>query len=343
MRRLVAASVTLVMISSCAFLKDVFKGTDIGRTIADYEEMQTRCDVLATRPVPYEEEVQVGGAVALALADQTNGVYVEIAPELVPLPKIDPAVFAYKKLAPGTGPKTDLNLYVNRLGKSLAAGSSRPDIDWTFVVLDSPTANAFSAPGGYVFITTAMLKELKNEAQLAGVLAHEIGHVTGRHALKAYAESKVATCKIEFGKEKIANNRTVKEMKKSVSQAVSNIDVLKSALEGARFSLDKMTGQFINDLTNGMVKALTSKGNDQKDEFAADHDAFELMAFAGYDPKEFENVLRNMKGGGERTPHPTGPVRADKLKALREGEYKLFAFGPQSQPDNSKELSALRK
>lgn len=364
MKRLRLVAFLPLLLPGCAALDKVMgavkqgtEHTSLGKGLTELENSpaakfvrelrasQARCAEFRTRPVPYEEEVQVGGAVALALADSTNGVYVEIAPALVPVPKIDPAAWANKKLAPANGPKTDLNQYLNKLGKSLAAGSSRPDIDWTFVVLDSPTSNAFSAPGGYVFVTTAMLREVKNEAQLAGVLAHEIGHVTGRHALKAYAESKVDSCNWAFAAE-IASaglKKVTAEVQQTISQLPGDIGDLTRSLGGGALNLDKMTADFINHLAGATASALKSRGNDQKDEFAADHDGFELMAFAGYDPKEFEELLRGLKGGGNLTPHPTGEARADKLKALREGEYQLLSFGAHGQPDNSKELALVKK
>lgn len=75
--------------------------------------------------------------------------------------------------------------YVNRVGRWVAAGSSRPDLEWTFVVIDSPAVNAYAAPGGHVFITLGLLLLLESEAELAGVLGHEIAHVTERDHLEA--------------------------------------------------------------------------------------------------------------------------------------------------------------
>ena len=72
--------------------------------------------------------------------------------------------------------------YVRRIGESLAANSDRPDIDYTFTVLDSPDINAFATPGGYIYVNRGLLAYLDSEAELAGVLAHEIAHVTERHA-----------------------------------------------------------------------------------------------------------------------------------------------------------------
>jgi predicted Zn-dependent protease len=71
--------------------------------------------------------------------------------------------------------------YVNALGQKLAAQSHRANLQWHFTVLDSPEINAFALPGGYVYVTRGIMAYLDSEADLAGVMGHEIGHVTARH------------------------------------------------------------------------------------------------------------------------------------------------------------------
>lgn len=80
--------------------------------------------------------------------------------------------------------------YVALVGTALAQGSTRPALPWTFVVLDTDGVNAFAAPGGYVHITRGALALVKNEAELAGVLGHEIIHVTEKHTIRAIQKSK---------------------------------------------------------------------------------------------------------------------------------------------------------
>ncbi len=75
-----------------------------------------------------------------------------------------------------------LQEYVDGLGRSLASLSERPQLPWTFRILDSPVVNAFALPGGFVYVTRGLLAYTNSEAELAGVLGHEIGHVTGRHS-----------------------------------------------------------------------------------------------------------------------------------------------------------------
>ena len=77
--------------------------------------------------------------------------------------------------------RPDLAAYVDRVGQRLAAGSHRPDLGYAFRVLDDPVVNAFALPGGYVYLTRGILAHLPDEAAMAGVLGHEIGHVTARH------------------------------------------------------------------------------------------------------------------------------------------------------------------
>ncbi|MFP4145670.1 MAG: M48 family metalloprotease [Phycisphaeraceae bacterium] len=81
----------------------------------------------------------------------------------------------------GEVPSRQVQAYVSSLGRELAAVSERPDLPWEFTVVDSETVNAFALPGGKIFISRGMLARLNNEAQLAGILGHEIGHVTDQH------------------------------------------------------------------------------------------------------------------------------------------------------------------
>lgn len=78
-----------------------------------------------------------------------------------------------------TGPIAD---YVNQVGQKIATQTERSDVQYKFYVIDSPVVNAFAIPGGYIYITRGLLTLANNEAEMAGVLAHEIGHITGRHS-----------------------------------------------------------------------------------------------------------------------------------------------------------------
>lgn len=83
----------------------------------------------------------------------------------------------------------ELGAYVADLGARLAAASERPDLNFTFTILDSQVVNAFALPGGYVYVSRGLLALANNEAELAGVIGHEIGHVTARHSAERYSRS----------------------------------------------------------------------------------------------------------------------------------------------------------
>ncbi len=93
----------------------------------------------------------------------------------------------------------ELQRYVQELGMQLAARSQRPNLPWSFAVLDSPAVNAFALPGGFIYITRGILGYLDNEAQLVGVLGHEIGHVTARHSAQQYTRSMGASLGVLVG------------------------------------------------------------------------------------------------------------------------------------------------
>ena len=108
----------------------------------------------ATRDIPEPEEIQMGRGVAAGLLGAA------------PLAQ-----------------NAQQQKYVNNVGRWLAANSGRPDLPWRFGIIDAPTVNAFATPGGHVFVTRGLVERMRSEAELAGVLAHEIAHVVQRHHL----------------------------------------------------------------------------------------------------------------------------------------------------------------
>lgn len=86
----------------------------------------------------------------------------------------------------------EMQAYVNRLGQQLARDSERPNLPWTFRVVDDPVVNAMALPGGFIYVTRGLMSHLTSEAELVSVLGHEIGHVTGRHSVEQMSKAQIA-------------------------------------------------------------------------------------------------------------------------------------------------------
>ena len=92
-----------------------------------------------------------------------------------------------------------LQAYVRRVAMPMAQASERPNLPWTFAVVDDPTPNAFALPGGFVYVTRGMTTLMRSEAELASVLGHEIGHVTARHSVTAMSHQQLAQLGLGIG------------------------------------------------------------------------------------------------------------------------------------------------
>jgi predicted Zn-dependent protease len=92
-----------------------------------------------------------------------------------------------------------LTQYVSQVGQKLAATSERNELPWTFRVVDDASVNAFALPGGYIFVTRGLLAFMQNEAQLATVLGHEIGHVTAEHSVNQLSKQELAQIGLGVG------------------------------------------------------------------------------------------------------------------------------------------------
>lgn len=210
----------------------------------------------------------------------------------------------------------DVNKYVAVVGRNLARYSPRPDIAWTFAVIENDAARTMSTPGGYVFITTGAMKKLANEAQLAALLGHEIGNVTTKRGLNAYKKSRDAQC------------TTALTMKGLIDAGVMPPENMAMAAKYAtkfeRFDLDASDDDgfatFVLESTMQML-AFSDVGAD----YESDKTGLQVLAFAGYDAREFEAVLELL--GDQRDGHAPSANRIEKLKALREGELAPFAVG----------------
>jgi predicted Zn-dependent protease len=194
-----------------------------------------------------------------------------------------------------------LQRYVNQLGRWVSLQSARPQLPWTFGVLDDPGFNAFAAPGGYIFVTKGLVDTV-DEAELAGILAHEITHVTDKHhlqALRAKARAGLA------------------------AQALSS--QLNSSVGGA------VSAQLL-----ALGRDLYSSGLDQDDEFDADRNGVALAARAGFDPYGLPSVLQQLRTAAPDNPlftltmktHPAPQLRLDQLEQAMGNRLDAFAGKP---------------
>jgi predicted Zn-dependent protease len=128
-----------------------------------------------------------------------------------------------------------LQQYVNSVGRWVANQSERPDLPWHFGVIDSNDVNAFAAPGGYVFVTLGLYRLLQNEADLAGVLGHEVGHVVKQHHLKILQQSKLVEAGGNLLSQQAGNNDAAQKLIGGGAEVVS-----RSLDKGAEFEADRL-------------------------------------------------------------------------------------------------------
>lgn len=162
----------------------------------------------------------------------------------------------------------ELQRYVNRVGRWLAIHTERPDLPWTFGVLDTETINAFAMPGGTVLVSYGLVRKLQNESELAGVLAHEIAHVVKRHQLQAIQSGAGTDALAGIGKELAAQR---------IGRSGGDVLGLKSQLASAGVDLVK-NGFFVKPLDRSM-------------EYEADRLGVVIAARGGYDPYGLVAVL----------------------------------------------------
>ena len=99
----------------------------------------------------------------------------------------------------GLYPDEELQRYVNAIGQRLAEDSERPELPWTFRVVDDASVNAFALPGGFIYLTRGIMTHFNNEAEMAAVLGHEIGHVTARHSVQQISRQQLASLGLGLG------------------------------------------------------------------------------------------------------------------------------------------------
>lgn len=220
------------------------------------QQVQEKARILNVGGVTQEEEIAIGRQIAGNLLGA------------VPLVKDD-----------------GLQRYVNNVGRWVASQGERPDLPWHFGVVESSDVNAFAAPGGYIFVTRGLYVMLQSEAELAGVLGHEIGHVIRQHHLKILQQSKL----LDQGSKLLS-----KEVKGGNSQVQSLI---------------------------GSGAEIVSRSLDKDAEFEADRMGVVLATRAGYDAFGLPSVLQSIghisKDDGSVAllfkTHPEPDARMDKL------------------------------
>ena len=203
--------------------------------------------------------------------------------------------------------------YVNQVGRWLALQSERPDLPWQFGVLDAPQVNAFAAPGGFIFITRGLLERMKNEAELAGVLAHEIVHVLRKHHLKAIQKN---------------------------AQANLAADALSAAMRD--------TNSAVRQKLVGFGTEMFARGLDKSDELEADRLGIVIAARAGYDAYGLPSVLQvlqamNPEDSGLALMFKTHPAPAERLDAVETLQPVLDAYSGQPQLENRFRASTGRR
>ncbi|HEX9565045.1 MAG TPA: M48 family metalloprotease [Gemmatimonadaceae bacterium] len=169
----------------------------------------------------------------------------------------------------GVVPDSSLQRYVSSLGMAMARASERPNLPWSFTVIDDPMVNAFALPGGPIFITRGILTHMNSEAQLVSVLGHEIGHITAKHSVQQMSQAQLAQ--------------------------IGLVTAMIVKPELAQFG----------DLASQGLGLLFLKFG-RNDELQADDLGFRYMVNAGYAPSEMAEMFRTLgrlgSGGEGRVP-----------------------------------------
>jgi Zn-dependent protease with chaperone function len=280
--------------------------------VARMQEARARaereCAPLESLNIAVPEELAVGELAARA-ATSGKAFYVE------PLPQKTWAAARAAKPGPlPAGEKNDVTSYVQRVGAAVALGSARPWLPWTFGVLEDDAPRAQSSLGGYVFVTTGLLKKLENEAQLAALLAHEVAQAAGRDHLDRYRVARGQMCRVALtglyliesgassvpgGEAFVANAKFGKTMRKL------------SAPDG--FDLDRdpgVDGDFLAWYAGQSFQLAALRGFGADEEARADAEAAVMLGSAGYDAAALEQALALVDGG-------KNAARIDALGRLR--------------------------
>ena len=197
----------------------------------------------------------------------------------------------------GFYPEPALQEYVSSIGMAMAESSERPEIPWSFTVIDEPVVNAFALPGGPIFVTRGILSHMNSEAQLASVLGHEIGHITARHSVRQLSRAQLA----QIG------------------------------LVGAMIARPELQGLF--DVGGQALGLLFLRfGRDAETE--ADNLGFGYMTGRRYDPSEMAEMFRTLgrTAGDERRAPQWLSTHPDPGNRVVRTEERIAAWQPPAEP-----------
>jgi len=293
-------------------------------TVVGLTQDLAKCDQLGAAEVTFEEERTIGGTVALNWVQQNGGLLIDV-PTGQQAALADPTHLAVQQT-----PRNQLHRYLNVVGKNVAARSSRPTLQWTFGVLDSDVVNAVSAPGGYVFVTRGLLRRLNTEAALAGVLSHEIAHVTHRDAFLIYQKTKVDQCKaLTYSK---AGQKEGAAMLRNYSpsfvrSAISALD----AFSGGPLDLNSAANAaLLTIFSDQFVHSYLESGYARDQELQADSTGLELTVDTGYNPQGYINFVGALPSGQGVFAHHPPPAERVAAMALLVGRTRLSSATPRS-------------
>lgn len=182
----------------------------------------------------------------------------------------------------------ELQDFINEKGQEMVKVSHRPDLEFKFRLLDSPVVNAFAVPGGYVYFTRGIMAHFNNEAEFAGVLGHEIGHVTARHSAKQYSQ-----------------------------QVLAQVGLMAGVIASEKFR------EFAYEASQGLSLLFLKFGRDHESQ--SDELGVEYSTKVGYDSHEmadfFQTLNRLQKKSGQTIPdflstHPNPVNRYNKVHKL---------------------------
>jgi predicted Zn-dependent protease len=202
--------------------------------------------------------------------------------------------------------------YVRKVGRVVALQSDRKDVKYRFDLLDTDDVNAFAAPGGYIFITRGLLENIQSEAQLAAVLAHEVGHVSGKHVIK----------QLETGQ-----------------MVQAGLKRAESFTSGS---------QYLDQVAKEILARLIDRGLDHNSEYDADQRGANYVYAAGYRPDGMVKFLDGMQAAIQRADaktswltrtHPPVVERIQRLeKLIADQKWQL-----EGRPDNLARYQATMK